>query len=101
MVRGARFVAGRRGGGFVGLAIALPMAARPAVSAVPPGAVREFFESKVRPVLVERCGECHGATGKVKGGLRLLSREGVLKGGDGGPAAVAGKPEESALVHAV
>src|SRR5206468_9348509 len=48
-----------------------------------------------------KCGECHGAYGKVKGGLRLTSRESVLKGGDSGPAAVPGKPEESAIVSAI
>jgi hypothetical protein len=61
----------------------------------------EFFEAKVRPLLVARCGECHGATGKVKGGLRLTSREAVLKGGESGPAAVPGKPEVSAIVAAI
>src|SRR4051794_1420606 len=58
----------------------------------------EYFEKQVRPILVERCGECHGAAGKAKGGLRLVSRESILKGGDSGPAAVPGKPAESLLV---
>src|SRR5258708_35072348 len=61
----------------------------------------EFFEAKVRPLLVAKCGECHGESGKVKGGLRLTSRESVLKGGDSGPAAVPGKPGESAIVAAI
>ena len=60
----------------------------------------EFFEKKVRPVLVNRCYECHGAE-KQKGGLRLDSRSGVLSGGDTGPALVPGKPEESLLVKAI
>ena len=71
----------------------------PARAAEPSG--DEFFEAKVRPLLVSRCGECHGANGKAKGGLRLTSREDVLKGGDSGPAAVPGKPEESAIVAAI
>ncbi|WP_422930595.1 PSD1 and planctomycete cytochrome C domain-containing protein [Singulisphaera sp. PoT] len=58
----------------------------------------EFFEKKVRPLLVERCQECHGGKGKPKGGLSLLSAETLLKGGDSGPAAVAGKPEDSLLI---
>jgi len=61
----------------------------------------EFFEREVRPLLVERCLECHGEKGKPKGGLKLSTREALLKGGDSGPAAVAGKPEESLLVEAV
>ena len=54
----------------------------------------EFFEKEVRPLLAERCWSCHGDAKAPKGGLRLTSREGVLKGGDSGPAVVAGKPDE-------
>jgi cytochrome c553 len=61
----------------------------------------DFFEKKVRPVLVERCYECHSAEQKIKGGLRLDSRDGWLKGGDSGPAAQPGTPEKSLLVEAV
>jgi hypothetical protein len=61
----------------------------------------DFFEKKVRPVLVERCYECHSAEHKIKGGLRLDSREGWLKGGDSGPAAHPGEPGKSLLVEAV
>jgi cytochrome c553 len=61
----------------------------------------EFFEKKVRPILVARCAECHGSTGKIKGGLSLTSRESLLKGGETGPAAVPGKPGESAIVAAI
>ena len=61
----------------------------------------DFFEKKVRPVLVERCYECHSAEHKIKGGLRLDSREGWLQGGDSGPAAHPGAPDKSLLVEAV
>jgi hypothetical protein len=63
----------------------------------------EFFESKVRPLLVEHCYRCHSASGKKpKGGLLLDSRDGLRKGGDSGrPVVVAGKPEESLLIQAV
>jgi hypothetical protein len=62
----------------------------------------EFFEKKVRPVLAERCYECHSASArKVKGNLLLDSRDGVLKGGDSGPALVAGHPEKSLIIKAV
>ena len=60
----------------------------------------EFFEAKVRPVLVNRCTKCHGSA-KSKAGLRLDSREAVLHGGETGPAAVPGKPAESLLVEAI
>jgi hypothetical protein len=60
----------------------------------------EIFEKQVRPLLLERCQECHGET-KPKGGLRLTSRANVLKGGDSGPAAVEGKPDDSLLIQAI
>ncbi len=60
----------------------------------------EFFENKVRPLLVEKCVECHGAK-NAKGGLRLDSRAGWLTGGESGPAIVTGKPDESLLIKAV
>ena len=60
----------------------------------------EFFEASVRPLLVEKCWSCHGPSGKIKGGLRLVSRASILKGGDSGPAAVAGDPSASLLVQA-
>jgi cytochrome c553 len=64
------------------------------------GAGEEFFEREIRPLLVEHCTKCHGEK-KAKSGLRLTSRAAVLKGGDTGPAAVPGKPEESLLLRAV
>lgn len=60
----------------------------------------EFFEKQVRPVLVEHCHKCHGAA-KQWAGLRLDSREALLKGGDNGPTVVPGKPDESLLILAV
>src|SRR5690349_12812728 len=60
----------------------------------------EFFEAKVRPVLVEKCFSCHGAE-KQKGGLRLDSREAMIKGGDSGMALVPGEPQKSALIRAI
>jgi hypothetical protein len=62
----------------------------------------QFFETKVRPVLVENCYKCHSVDSeKIKGGLRLDSRESILKGGDSGPAIVPGDPEKSLLIAAV
>ena len=59
-----------------------------------------FFESKVRPLLIERCYECHGEK-KQKGGLRLDSRAGWQMGGDTGPALLPGQPHESLIIKAV
>ncbi len=59
-----------------------------------------FFEAKVRPLLISKCMECHGAE-KPKAGLRLDSREALLTGGESGPAAIVGKPDESLLVDVI
>jgi hypothetical protein len=62
----------------------------------------EFFEKKIRPIFVERCYKCHSVQAeKVKGGLLLDSRDGLLKGGDSGPAIVPGDPEKSILIKAI
>tara|TARA_B100000614_G_scaffold262507_1_gene296438 strand:- start:1330 stop:4176 length:2847 start_codon:yes stop_codon:yes gene_type:complete len=62
----------------------------------------DFFEQKIRPLFVENCYKCHSSNSKkLKGGLRMDHRDGVLKGGDTGPAIVAGKPEQSLLIEAV
>lgn len=62
----------------------------------------EFFEKKVRPVLVEQCGNCHSADApKLKGGLRVDSRAALLAGGENGPAIVPGRPEKSRLIEAI
>ena len=60
-----------------------------------------FFEKRVRPVLVNRCYQCHSAGKKIKGGLRLDHREGVVRGGDSGPVIVPGNPEKSLLITAI
>ncbi|QDT56452.1 Xanthan lyase precursor [Caulifigura coniformis] len=71
-------------------------------AAEPDTAKLKFFESKIRPVLIDQCYECHAAGAKaVRGGLLLDSREGLLQGGDSGPAIVPGKPDESLLMSAL
>src|SRR4051812_41345387 len=68
----------------------------------PSAADREFFEKRVRPLLVQHCHACHStAAKKQRGGLLLDSRAALLKGGDSGPAVVPGKPEASLLLKAV
>jgi mono/diheme cytochrome c family protein len=61
----------------------------------------EFFEREVRPVLVERCLECHSSSGKRKGGLALDSRDGWMTGGDSGSVITPGDPEKSLLIEVV
>ncbi len=62
----------------------------------------EFFESKIRPVLVKHCYRCHSAeAGKSKGGLLLDSRTGWQVGGDSGPAIIPFKPKESLVLLAI
>jgi cytochrome c553 len=95
-----------RSGAWTALALAaLAPAARadvaPAAGAIPPADL-QFFESRIRPVFVSRCYTCHSHDAdKIKGGLMLDTREGLLHGGSTGPAIVPGKPEDSLLIDAV
>src|SRR5256884_4779579 len=72
------------------------------VAASPSGGV-EFFEKKIRPVLVERCYKCHSADSeKLKGNLHLDTPEGIKKGGESAkPIIVAGDPDRSLLIEAI
>jgi hypothetical protein len=85
------------------LALAVILMATGRVCANPPDdAGIEFFEKKIRPVLVEHCYECHSSQSKKKRGELLLdSRAGVRKGGESGPVIVPGKPQESLLIKAI
>jgi hypothetical protein len=90
-----------------GLLVLAGAACPPSASAQPPRAPADptgvdFFEKKVRPLLAARCYGCHGAAAaKVRGGLRLDSREAILAGGNSGPAVVPGDPNRSLLIKAV
>jgi len=62
----------------------------------------DFFEKKIRPVLVQQCYQCHSAQAtNVKGGLRLDTQQGLLKGGDSGAAVVPGDADKSLLIEAI
>src|SRR5262245_16345071 len=64
-------------------------------------AALEFFEKKVRPIFVDHCYTCHSASTKPSGGLRVDDRNGLLTGGNSGPAMVPGKPEASLILRRV
>ena len=65
----------------------------------------DFFEKRIRPVLVAQCYECHSAKAdadrNLKGALRVDTRDALLEGGDSGPAIVPGKPDDSLLLSAL
>ncbi|HSH92556.1 MAG TPA: PSD1 and planctomycete cytochrome C domain-containing protein [Roseimicrobium sp.] len=71
----------------------------PAADSTP--SANAFFESKVLPVLQNRCYECHSHEKKIKGGLALDSKSGWERGGDTGPAVKPGDVEKSLLITAV
>ena len=76
-----------------------PYSARAQEKPVSPEQVR-FFESSIRPLLIDHCLKCHGPQ-KQKADLRLDSRASILKGGESGPAVVVGLPEKSLLIRAI
>jgi cytochrome c553 len=80
--------------------LALLLLASAAHGQAPSEDAETFFETKVRPVLAARCLRCHGGR-KVSNGLRLDSREALLRGGDSGPALVPGDADHSLLLQAV
>jgi Protein of unknown function (DUF1553)/Protein of unknown function (DUF1549)/Planctomycete cytochrome C len=62
----------------------------------------DFFEKKIRPVLIESCYKCHSADSEnIRGGLLVDTRDGLLQGGDSGPAIVPGDLQKSALITAI
>ncbi|MFN0068014.1 MAG: DUF1553 domain-containing protein [Limisphaerales bacterium] len=81
---------------------AIPQTDAPAFVTVPTEEQVAFFERRIRPALVEHCYDCHSAGAKkLKGGLVLDSRAGVVQGGDTGPVITPGEPDASLLIQAV
>ncbi len=81
-------------------------AAAPPLTAAPPAVSEakgvEFFESQIRPLLADKCYQCHSRESKkAKGGLLLDSQEGLLKGGESGDLFVTGDLDHSLLIKAV
>jgi mono/diheme cytochrome c family protein len=86
---------------ILALGLATTLCASAAEDNLDPAQV-EFFENKIRPVLAESCYNCHSQKSeKVKGGLFLDTKDGLLAGGDNGPAIVPGDPDKSLLIKAV
>jgi hypothetical protein len=84
------------------LTLTLPMSQRSRAADKLTATQLDFFENKIRPVLIKRCYECHSQKSKiVKGGLLLDSRDATRKGGESGAAVVPGKPAESLLLAAI
>ncbi|MEZ6110006.1 MAG: c-type cytochrome domain-containing protein [Pirellulaceae bacterium] len=89
----------------VAVAMTLPVFGRAADPASEPNASNDaqgiqFFETKVRPLLVKHCYECHGEDAQ-ESDLRLDTHDGIIRGGRSGMAVVAGKPTQSLLLTAV
>ena len=82
-----------------GIFLALFPQAAP-VSAAPAGEGEELFELKIRPILMRTCFKCHGGD-KTANGLRVDSRDALLKGGKRGPAVVPGNPDAGFLIKAL
>src|ERR1700677_2135407 len=89
---------------LAGLSRVAPAADAPVASPADPAGA-QFFETKIRPLLADNCYKCHSveaaAAKKLKGGLYLDTRDGLLKGADNGPAIVPGNPADSRLITAV
>src|SRR5262245_8175689 len=78
----------------------LGFACSPAATAAAAADKEAFFETRIRPVLHEQCLKCHGGE-KTSHGLRVDTREALLKGGESGPAVVPGEPDKSLLIQAI
>ena len=80
--------------------LCLLLVAMQAAGSLRAGEPEDFFESRIRPILVGTCFRCHGGD-KTSGGLRVDSRQALVTGGDSGPAIVPQQPDESLLIKAI
>jgi hypothetical protein len=78
-----------------------PVSTSETVTNEPSASSVEFFEKKIRPLLVNNCYTCHSAETNSKGGLRVDDRNGLITGGGRGSALTPGEPEKSLLIEAV
>jgi hypothetical protein len=90
---------------IIGFVLAMSASVVAQVAAAPIDADSAFFEKSIRPVLVKHCYECHSADaaakGNLKAGLLLDTRQGLLDGGESGPAIVPKAPDKSLLIGAI
>ena len=87
---------------LLSMAVGLFVSYGPCVDCVSADDKSDFFERKIRPVLVKHCYECHsGEADLIQGGLRLDYPDSMLKGGDSGAAVMPGAPDESLLLTAI
>jgi cytochrome c553 len=84
---------------LIGTALRASQGPQPAATASAQQQAITLFETRIRPLLAANCQACHGETATA--GLRVDSREALLRGGDTGPAIVPGDPEKSPLLKAV
>ncbi len=80
-----------------GLSIPVVLAENPTITEVQ----REFFETKIRPVLADQCLECHNSIDKKKGGLALDWSQPSRQGGDSGKVIIPGDPDNSLLIQSI
>ena len=89
---------------YVHLSLSVAIGQEPNAAKPTPEGLK-FFETKIRPVLVQRCYQCHSAAalkqGKLEGELQLDTRAGIRQGGETGPAVIPGDTKGSALLGAI
>ncbi|MGV3482861.1 MAG: PSD1 and planctomycete cytochrome C domain-containing protein [Planctomycetaceae bacterium] len=86
----------------IGFVCLLAIAGRGSAQEPPTAQQLEFFETSIRPLLVKHCYACHSVSAeKLQGGLYVDSRDGLLRGGDSGPAIDEQDVEVSLLIQAV
>ena len=77
--------------------LSMPLQAQQKISA----ADQQYFEAKIRPILIDYCYECHGGDDATKGSLDLTTKNGSLEGGSSGPGIVPNDPGKSWVIKRI